>query len=158
MDPCAFDNEGLVKPQPFELRFYRALDMNAVSSTLQETLDEMGALPEGKERLVERVKGSIEREGLRNPFVVEWFTQDHYTPLRWLVTIGNNRYVAMKQIGYTVIPALVLFPTEIDVPELTGRYEVLDFMAALARFDATYPWWNSAALRAYCPPLVPRCV
>lgn len=158
MDPCAFDNEGHVRPEPFQLRFYSALPMDAVSSTLKETLAETGGLPESKARLVKRVKGSIAKEGLRNPFIVEWFTQDPRLPLRWLVTIGNNRYIAVEELGWTHIPALVLFPTDKQVPELSGDYEVLDFMAALARFDATYPWWNSEAMRRFCPPLVPRCV
>ena len=158
MDPCAFDNEKLVRPQPYELRFYPALDLSQVSCTLLDYEKEHGAIPPHKRKLVDRVKGSIAEEGLRNPLIVEWFTQHPDTPLRWLTTIGNNRYIAMRELGRQHAEALVIHPTGTMVPLLSGAYGVLDFLPALALFDATYPWWNSEALRGYAPQLVPRCV
>lgn len=157
MDPCAFDNEGLVKPQPFSLRFYPAFDIRQVTSSLKESIVQHGGIPERKAPLIERVKGSISRDGLRNPLIVEHYTQDERYPLRWMVTIGNNRYIALEELGMFHVPVLVLFPTDRAVPDLSGDYEELPFLLALARFDATYPWWNSAALCRFCPPLVPRC-
>lgn len=158
MDPCAFDNEGLVKPQPFELRFYPTFDIRQVACTLREYQRNHGGIPEGKAKLVERVKGSIAKEGLRNPLIVEWFTEDPRKPVRWMVTIGNNRHMALEDLGMFHVPVLVLFPTSEAVPELSGDYESLPFLTALARFDATYPWWNSATMRSFCPSLTPRCV
>ena len=157
MDPCAFDNERLVRPQPFELRYYPMFDYRQVNSTLAEYSEEHGAIPQAKRILVDRVKQSIACEGVRNPIIVEWFTQDDRYPLRWLTTIGNNRYIALDELGKESVAALILFPTGVGVPPLSGRYDVRDFMSALALFDATYPWWNSMAMRGYSPGLVPRC-
>jgi len=155
MDPCAFDIERQVRPEPYQLRFYPAFDYRQVSCTLKEFEQDHGGIPEAKAKLVERVKGSIAKEGLRNPLIVEWYTEDPRKPLRWMVTIGNNRYMALDELGFETAPALILFPTNKTVPELSGDYEVLPFLAALARFDATYPWWNSAAMRGFVPSLVP---
>jgi hypothetical protein len=158
-DPCAFDNERLVRPEPFELRYYDVFDYRQVSCTLDEFQQDHGFIPEPKRVLVDRVKNSIAKDGMRNPLIIEWFTQDPSLPLRWLSTIGNNRYMALQELGVAAVPALVIFPTSVTgVPELSGDYETLDFMSALALFDASHPWWNSAALRGFCPSLVPRCI
>lgn len=158
MDACAFDNERLVRPEPFELRFYPAFDYKQVSCTLKEYKElNNGQLPPQKAKLVERVRVSIIEDGLRNPLIVEWFTQDHRYPLRWLTTIGNNRYVALESLNVKVVPALIIHPKHIITPELSGDYEALDFMAALSLFDAAYPWWNSKQMCRFCPGLAPRC-
>jgi len=153
MDPCAFDNERLVRPQPFELRYYPMFDYKQVNSTLAEC----PTIPQPKRVLIDRVKQSIACEGVRNPIIVEWFTQDDRYPLRWLTTIGNNRYIALDELGFESVAALVIWPQHVLTPELSGRYKALDFMTALALFDASYPWWNSATMRSYSPGLVPRC-
>lgn len=160
MDPCAFDNEKLVRDNrvPLQFRYYPAFDFRQVSCTLREFQRDHGGIPESKAKLVERVKGSIAEEGMRNPLVVEWFTEDPRKPLRWMVTIGNNRYLAIDELGWETCEAMIVWPTDTVVPELSGDYETLPFLVALAHFDATYPWWNSENFRRAFPTLVPRCV
>jgi hypothetical protein len=155
IDPCAFDNEGLVRDLPFQLRFYPNFNYRQVTCTLYEHREVHGEVPPHKRVLIDRVKNSIAQEGMRNPLIIEWYPQD--SP-RWLCTIGNNRYVALDELGVEGCEALVLYPLREITPPLSGHYEVLPFMTALARFDATYPWWNSETMRKFCPPLVPRCV
>lgn len=151
-DACAFDNEGLVRDIPFQLHFYPRFNYRQVACTLKEFERDHGRIPEAKEKLVQRVMRSIARERMRNPLIIEWEQG------RWVVTVGNNRWIALERLGVLVCEALVIHPTEIDTPLLSGAYITLPFMTALARFDATCPWWNSATMRAFCPPLVPRCV
>lgn len=159
IDPCAFDNEGLVRDLPFQLRFYPNFNYRQAACTLKETeLLHGGSIPERKEKLVDRVQQSIARDGMRNPLIIEWMTEDPRKPIRWLTSIGNNRWLALDRLGVEGCEALVIYPLCEDTPPLSGDYEVLPFMAALARFDATYPWWNSETMRKFCPPLVPRCV
>jgi hypothetical protein len=167
-DPCAFDNEAYVREDhPIEFRFYRDFDFRQVACTLYEHKQVFGEIPLPKRKLVERVRTSIAAEGMRNPLIIEWYPKAHPVKSdfpRWLCTIGNNRYVALDDLGVKGCEALVLFPTRPTVANpgnptpLSGDYEVLRPLAALARFDATYPWWNSHALRAVFPSLVPKCV
>ena len=163
-DACAFDNEAYVREDhPIEFRFYRDFDFRQVACTLYEHKETFGEIPLPKRKLVERVRASIAAEGMRNPLIIEWYPKAHpvesHKP-RWLCTIGNNRYVALDSLRAKGCEALVLYPKHPKevVPELSGDYEVLRPLAALARFDATYPWWNSHALRAVFPSLVPKCV
>lgn len=162
MDPCAFDTEGQVRAEPYQLRFYPAFDYRQVACTLREYERDHGGIPESKVKFVERVKGSIAKEGLRNPLIVQWYTEDPRKPLRWMVTIGNNRYVALEELGFETAPTLLIWPTTSDMqplplPPISGDYEELPFLTALALFDATYPWWNSAVMRRFVPHMVPRC-
>ena len=163
-DACAFDNEKLVRDDiPFQLRFYKNFDFRQVRCTLYEHKEVFGEVPRHKRVLVDRVKNSIAQEGMRNPLIVEWYPRAHPVKQdfpRWLCTIGNNRYVALDELGVEGCEALVLYPEHPKevVPELSGDYEVLSPLAALARFDATYPWWNSHALRKFFPTLVPKCI
>lgn len=163
-DPCAFDNEKFVREdEPIEFRFYKDFDYRQVACTLYEHKEVFGEIALPKRKLVERVRTSIAAEGMRNPLIIEWYPKAHPVKSdfpRWLCTIGNNRYVALDDLGVKGCEALILYPkhpTEI-VDELSGDYEVLRPLAALARFDATYPWWNSHALRGVFPSLVPKCV
>lgn len=160
-DPCAFDNEKLVVDQPYELRFYPAFDYTQARCTLLEHLERFGSLPTLKVPLVARCQASIEKEGMRNPLIIEWYSKSHpmvQEDWRWLCTIGNNRYVALRNLGVTRCKALILYPTDKQVPPLSGDYEVVSFMSALSLFDATHAWWNSQALRSFCPSLAPKCV
>lgn len=152
IDPCAFDNEGLVRDLPFQLRFYPNFNYRQVACTLAEFERDNGGIPEAKAKCVNRVKQSIARDGMRNPLIIEWEQG------RWMVTVGNNRWLALDRLGVEGCEALVIYPLCEPTPTLSGNYEALPFMAALARFDATYPWWNSETMRKFCPPLVPRCV
>lgn len=163
IDPCAFDNEKLVRDPPFQLRFYPNFNYRQAACTLAEFERDNGGIPEAKEKLVDRVMQSIARDGMRNPLIIEWMTDDPHKPVRWLTSIGNNRWLALDRLGVEGCEALVIHPTvngepDTQLPELSGDYEVLPFMAALARFDATYPWWNSHTMRKFCPSLVPRCL
>lgn len=149
------DGSEYVREQPFELRYYPALDLTQLYSPLLDRLRGEG-LPLTKRVLVEEVKKSIEKDGMRNPLTVEWFAEYQCDPSKetWSVRIGNNRLVALLELDRTTAPCLVIVPDGMDGP--AGTYETLDFMSALARFDAAHPWWHSYILRLYRPDLVPR--
>lgn len=157
IDPCEFDLEKNVRAAPYELRYYPDFDYMQVSCTLLEYFEKYHDWPPQKRKLIDRVKASIADEGLRNPLMVEWYTQDPRWPVRWMTTIGNNRHVALHELGVKGCPALILFPTEMEVPELSGDYEVRSFLSALALFDAAHPWWHSRTMWKFCPSLVPPC-
>ena len=153
IDPCAFDNEGLVRDLPFQLRFYPNFDYRQAFCTLAEFERDHGGIPERKAKLVDRVQQSIAREGMRNPLIIRG---DNNVVGSIFASLHTD--IALDRLGVEGCEALVIYPTTVDTPPLSGHYEVLPFMAALARFDATYPWWNSETMRKFCPPLVPRCV
>jgi len=155
-DACSFDYERQIRPAPFQLRFYSDFDYMQVSCTLLEYYELYHDWPPSKRKLIDRVKSSIADEGMRNPLIVEWYTQDPRWPVRWMTTVGNNRHVALHELGVKGCPALICFPTSIDTPELSGDYEELSFLAALARFDAAHPWWHSVALKQFAPCLIPK--
>ena len=144
----------LVRDQPYQLRYYPSIDLSEVYSPLLEH----NPLPEKNQKLVREVQDSIDKYGMLNPIIVEWFGpyfDDHDKP-RWSVRVGNNRFMACRGLGVTHCAALVIVPDDGQTrPALSGGYEALNFMDALTLFDASHPWWHSYILRLYRPDLVP---
>ncbi len=139
----------------YELRYYPALPLEGLVSTLADRLPD---IPPHNRELVDGLKESIDRDGLRNPLTVEWFDpyDDRNNPNPyWSPRIGNNRLVALLELDEVEAPCLVIVPEGVTGP--AGTYETLSVDAALALFDATHPWWHSYILRRLKPQLVPRC-
>lgn len=150
-----------VQDQPYELRYYRELPLEELYSPLLDRLGGAG-FPQRNRSLIEGLKDSIQNSGMRNPLTVEWFDpygEKHRNP-RWSVRIGNNRLIALLELGDAHAPCLVIYPHKhapegFPVTAPSGSYEVLDFISALALFDASHPWWHSYTLQLYRPDLVP---
>ena len=141
----------------YELRFYKALSLAGLSSPLIDRLDRLEELPPKTRDLVEHLKDSIQVNGMRNPITVEWFDvydDRNQTNPKWAIRIGNNRAIALMELGEMVAPCLVLVPEGVEGP--AGTYEEISKDAALALFSADHPWWHSWLLRDMFPNLVPR--
>ncbi len=160
-DVCVFEGEGLVRDPPYELLYYPALPLEGLGNPLLR----MDKLPDVKRKLVDRVKASMQMEGMRNPLTVEWFGHnDIGNEPMWSIRIGNNRHAALLEMGCHNAPALVIVPLveprrydefQYAANPPSGDYVPVDFMSALALFDASHPWWHSPLLKLWRPDLVP---
>ena len=140
-----------------QLRYYKALPLAGLCSPLIDRLGKAG-FPASNRQLIESIKDSIQVNGMRNPLTVEWFDvyNDHEDADNkgWGIRIGNNRAIALMELGEMVAPCLVLVPHGVEGP--AGTYESITVEAALTLFSAEHPWWHSQILRHMLPNLVPR--
>lgn len=144
---------------PFQLRYYPSLQLDEVYSPLLDRWRGVG-FPHPNRLIVDALKRSIEKDGMRNPLTIEWFDpldDRNQTNPTWAVRIGNNRLIAMLELGQSEAPALVIVPHNDVMTPLSGTYEVLPVDSALALFSADHPWWHSYILRDFYPTCVPRC-
>jgi hypothetical protein len=149
----------LPRDLPYELRYYPALTIDQVYTPLLSRWKGVG-FPQHNRQMVDWLKMSIDKEGLKNPLTVEWFDPWNDTERadekdkRWSVRIGSNRLIALLELDFKEAPALVIRPHGIAGPE--GSYKPLNFQSALALFTADHPWWHSYILRDFCPKMVPK--
>jgi len=140
-----------------QLRYYKALPLAGLCSPLIDRLNRGESLPPVNRELVDSLKDSIQVNGMRNPLSIEWF--DPYHPRTnpnpsWSIRIGNNRAVALIELGQTTAPCLVLVPEGVEGP--AGTYDEISKDAALALFTADHPWWDSWDMQHMFPNEVPK--
>lgn len=139
----------------FQFRHYKALPLAGLSSPLIDRLGKQN-FPARNRMLIDSLKDSIQVNGMRNPLTIEWFDpydDRNQTDPSWAVRIGNNRLIALLELGVKTAPALVIVPEGVE--GLAGTYERISVDAALGLFSADHPWWHSQILRRMLPTWVP---
>lgn len=143
----------------YQLRYYKALPLGGLCSPLLDRWKHNNLPPPNRD-MIDMLKRSIEKDGMRNPLTVEWFDPFNDRPdgdPKWAVRVGNNRLIAILELGQSEAPALVIVPEGVAGPDNAGTYEVIPVVSALALFSAEHPWWHSYILRELYPTYVPRC-
>lgn len=142
----------------YSLLHYKALPLEGLCSPLVDRWKHNN-MPKPNRDMIDMLKRSIQKDGMRNPLTIEWFDPHWDKPNEgdpsWAVRIGNNRLIALLELGWRGAPALVIVPEGFEAPE--GTYEKVAVNSALALFSADHPWWHSYILRDLYPTYVPRC-
>lgn len=56
------------------------------------------------------LKSSIQKNGIVNPFIVEWFQMEGRNGASLCIRVGNNRAAALSQLGQEMAPVLFAVP------------------------------------------------
>lgn len=100
----------------------------------------------GEYRFAEGVARSIEKEGMRNPLTIEWFSVLPKSEARWSVRTGNNRWLALTHfLKRDTARCLFLVPADREPPP--GEHTVLTPAEAVKLFDDKKVWGDSLILR-----------
>lgn len=93
----------------------------------------------------------IKANGLRNPIVIDGHTSLHD---QFVITVGNNRHWAARQLAWETIPAVVSYPRGLDFLRIApDAVEVTDLPALQALFKDGTAYMNPMGFGVFGAPI-----